>query len=313
MQAIASKGRRAEVALLVVVNFLKVITGWRAREAARERQLILGRRDTPATAVNALREATKIDVFQVADKDGVPLGVLKLWHDTERVEHAGGVIDVPVTRREFSVCHKQLAEAMGVRRMPLSVVQSFPGADVGILRERSLREVEEKLRRELQWDASERQVAPPAPVQPRVDSPPQLAVVPRASLPLQAAAPTARAQPLEPDRREPAAAVPQAVEARHARPLQREYEGVVQTFGVVPRRVTDQGVPRSFDHFGVNLKLTGGENAGSVTYVWGAELEPLLADAKVKPGDRVRITHVGREQLAGKEGRYKNLFAVKKL
>lgn len=267
--------------LRVVMKLLGVEARRREREAAAEAALIL-RRATPLKSgvdTSQIRESL-IFSYQVTDRSGVPLGTLKIWYDAE----------TRVARRELTLVHPGLEAALGSRRLPLEP-RRLPTADsIPTLREVSLREVEEMLRRKFGGDLGAR-------VQSAADAPTPAALPPAAA--------------------KERAAPPKAVRARAAQ-VQQVDEGILQNYGwdtrTIPNNEDPEGGVRTIEHFFVDVELTNSDNPGQIKRVWGADLERAIKAAAPREGDSIRIKHLGRMPVSGRDGDkrrvYKNCYDI---
>lgn len=280
--------RRASGGLLrLVLRLCGVEERRREREAALEAALVL-RRASPRPVgpdTSRMRESA-IFPYQITDKAGEAIGTLKIWYDAE----------TRVAKRELTIVHPKLEAALASRRLPLEP-RRLPTADsIDTLREVTLREVEEILRRKFGGAESGTrvEVAPAAVGEGAASQPRALPSAPR-------------------ERPVPAKAV--RAKAAH---VQQVDEGYVQSWGWDKRSIPDNDSPtggmKTIEHYYVDVELTNGENPGGIKRVWGADLERAIAAAAPRHGDRIRISHLGRQAMAGADGEkrrnYKNVYEI---
>lgn len=287
-------------------HLTRVLTGHQARAKARARleeaQLVLyGAKTTRGGTSFERYEARKIAAYNVTDKAGESIGVLKMWF-------AAGT---RVCHREFSVSHPKMLISLGSRRLPLHALRLASIDSLPILREQSLREVEAILKRKLCRDSQEETPRRQQPACLVLTEAPRVSAFASVSAP---ASSQARAPVPSPTER--------MKDAPAARPrVQQVDEGYFKAAGHDVRSVDDRDSPgqrKQITQFYVDVVLTSGDNPGQPKRLWGQDLERAMGAVNPLPGDLVRVSHLGRTYVPGSGSggsakAFKNLYDIERI
>lgn len=247
-------------------------------ETAREKKLILDVANPVKayTDFTGYKEAT-IESRTIVDSRGRILAQVKLWI----------YLDTRMCFREATLLNALLRTSVGINRLALKPLPFGKGDSAAALIEVTVRDFEGWMRSRTpgtQFGIEAARVAVAQPVALKVASMPPPVVKPVLTVP----GPVSVKLPVRVEA-EPANC-PAAAKTNMKAKIEEVTKGVLIDFGLQERTIP--GRP-TFEQYCVDLTLSEGDNRGMPHRLWGADLERVVAEARVRRGQKVEVHYHG--------------------